>query len=160
MPDLRPTNGQNLFVHDQGISTLWVKSEDNSYSPLLPITLQAKPAGDLWALINHQWMSYGLIMSHSLSLTWWECPMIAACSTFYIDDHRCCKCYFILHGIHCLWHFFFACSCSGHITYSNHLQHTASGDCSLWRSKRQGPGGVWKWWQHPEVDWLIVVYHD
>ena len=159
MPDLRPTNGQNLFVHDQDISTLWV-SEDNSYSPLLPITLQAKPAGDLWALINHQWMSYGLIMSHSLSLTWWECPMIAACSTFYIDDHRCCKCYFILHGIHCLWHFFF-CMFMFRTYYILQSSPTYCFRRLLSLAEQEAAaGGVWKWWQHPEVDWLIVVYHD
>ena len=46
-----------------------------------------------------------------------------------------------------------------------HCTLTASGDCSLWRSKRQ----PWKLWENPEIDWLnytklpflgyTVVYH-
>ena len=37
-----------------------------------------------------------------------------------------------------------------------HCNLTASGDCSLWRSKRQ----LWKLWENPEIDWLIMLnYH-
>ena len=85
--DARPTSHKwTELACTRHINTV---GEDSSYLPQFPIALPAKPAGDLWALINHQRMSYDLIHFHWHSLTFWECPMIAACSTFYIDDHRC-----------------------------------------------------------------------